>query len=826
VAENGDGGGFGTASPYDWLSACTVVNNRAGQNGGGCFGGTLYDCLLTNNVAQYGGGYYLNYAEVSRLLYRCRVWDNHASGNGGGVYGGALYSSVLAGNSAGGTGGGAYGATLESCSVLGNVARVGAGGCYEGFAYNSIIYHNAADWGVDVFGTVCENCCTPEFGTVTSPPLISGFYEPHLLPESPCVDTGVNREWMFGEYDELDMDSEARVVGLSTDIGADESDADAFTGLLAIALHAESLSVTLGYALVLRAEVSGLPSSLLWEFGDGVTADNQNPVSHAFTEAGVYTVRATATNDTDTVFAELLVTVSAGDVFVALDGTHEWPFSTWLTAATNIQDAVEAAPWGATVRIGNGTYERGGRPAAGLALTNRVCIEKPVTVRSENGPEWVTVQGARHSAVEPFGAGAVRGVYLGHRAARLVGITVEGGATAAVGEMNGGGVYCAFAANSASNCVVANNLAFGEGGGVHGGSWLGCQMRNNHAANGGGACEAVLTGCELSDNEADYSGGGAQYSTVIGSSLVGNVATFGLGGGVFDCNAVRCAVSGNTAGAEGGGAAYGTLVSCLLAGNGALQAGGAAFASLNNCTVSANSATDDIGGAGWCNVVNSIVWDNAAPVETNVLWCVCSHSAVWPLPQGEYDLGGNLDAEPQFVNAPAGNYRLVATSPCINAGTNMPEVVGDADLDGRSRFVGGIVDMGAYEYAVVEGYAAMGTPIEWLSGYGLGPDYDAAELDDPDGDGFLTWEEYVALTDPTNGARFFAIRGVASTVSQVSVSFDTAVGRVYRVQHSEGLTPTVWTDVAAPVEGTGGRVTVAVPDSGGSFFYRVRVALP
>ena len=64
-----------------------------------------------------------------------------------------------------------------------------------------------------------------------------------------------------------------------------------------------------------------------------------------------------------------------------------------------------------------------------------------------------------------------------------------------------------------------------------------------------------------------------------------------------------------------------------------------------------------------------------------------------PLPPGT----SNISSDPLFTNAAAGNFHLLATSPCINFGNNTA-VVGTTDLDGNPRITGGIVDMGAYEY--------------------------------------------------------------------------------------------------------------------------------
>ncbi len=79
------------------------------------------------------------------------------------------------------------------------------------------------------------------------------------------------------------------------------------------------------------------------------------------------------------------------------------------------------------------------------------------------------------------------------------------------------------------------------------------------------------------------------------------------------------------------------------------------------------------------------------------------------------DRGGNLDADPLFVDGANGNLRLQSGSPAIDTGSNSV-VTATTDLDGEPRIMDGnfngipIVDMGAYEFpAYALSLAAVGS---------------------------------------------------------------------------------------------------------------------
>src|SRR5208283_4158706 len=68
------------------------------------------------------------------------------------------------------------------------------------------------------------------------------------------------------------------------------------------------------------------------------------------------------------------------------------PYTNWATAATNIQDAVDAAGAGDEIVVTNGVYA-GGSWADPYGNLNCVLVDKPLTVQSVNGPDVTVING-------------------------------------------------------------------------------------------------------------------------------------------------------------------------------------------------------------------------------------------------------------------------------------------------------------------------------------------------------------------------------------------------------------------------------------------------
>ena len=143
-----------------FVTNCVIAGcqNPAGANGGGGASNvsglnvalSLAGCVITNNVATYGGGLYnANGTTDSRLVAtNCVIAHNLISHYGGGAYYASLSGCDVADNTATnstgaygtGRGGGLFGGTATGCRIFGNVAySTGTVSGYGGGASDAVL---------------------------------------------------------------------------------------------------------------------------------------------------------------------------------------------------------------------------------------------------------------------------------------------------------------------------------------------------------------------------------------------------------------------------------------------------------------------------------------------------------------------------------------------------------------------------------------------------------------------------------------------------------------------------------------------------------------
>lgn len=356
----------------------------------------------------------------------------------------------------------------------------------------------------------------------------------------------------------------------------------------------------------------------------------------------------------------------------------------------------------------------------------------------------------------------VRGAGLGG-ASVLDGVEVTGGESTANGA--GAGIELSAASLTVRNCRVLDNRASWGGGISASGSGL-LRVEDSviagnyvHLYRGAGVhvgrgCTARLVRTEVRDNTirsgVTHGNGAGLYADpqtvveLLDCVFANNIVDFRFGGTGYppsggaltflgtSLTIERCQLIGNQAPTGGAIYTYGPTVirDSVLAGNRALRAfdiggwGGAlvatSTATLDGSVVAGNSATEDGGGVyatQSTSLVDCIVWNNTdrhgqvgeSQVKgTSQRYC-CIMNFLTPR-QGEDPVDPKkfpfcILTDPRFVGA--GDYHLVAGSPCIDAGDpsrvrvgrdlgGMPRIL-DGDLDGR--WAG---DMGAHEFGNIQ----------------------------------------------------------------------------------------------------------------------------
>ena len=371
-----------------------------------------------------------------------------------------------------------------------------------------------------------------------------------------------------------------------------------------------------------------------------------------------------------------------------------------------IQQAINACGNGDTVLVAPGTY-----------VQNINFLGKSIVVRSSAGAAATIIDGGLVGPVVSI----INGEPL---AATLQGFTIRNGQG-----VEGGGIRIADSSPTIIENMVTDNHAVQAGAGIYAGFSASLIARNVIMNNtevgftptngGGGICVVGAGGVIIEDNLIQGNtwgtgGGGValnhQFVAVRRNRILGNMApgTQSEGGGILL-----------------GGGGTGIVEDNLIAGNSAVFGAGinvlgSAPLWLRRNTIVANlgaglrlaltpGAAPQIEG----NIIVSFTVSSAvqcafvttaSPVYLyNDVWTSSGNAFVGPNCVNPTGTNGNISLNPQFTNAAAGNYFLLPTSPCVDAGNpafsslgldlqQTPRVL-DGNLDGTLR-----VDVGALEF--------------------------------------------------------------------------------------------------------------------------------
>ena len=447
----------------------------------------------------------------------------------------------------------------------------------------------------------------------------------------------------------------------------------------------------------------------------------------------------------------------------------------------------------------------------------------------------------------------------------------------------GGGLFCLSSNALVTNCIIAGNTASAYAGGVHYGTLNNCVITSNTAGVSiGGAFGCILNNSTISDNNASYwkywgvgavsdcvmsncvisgnragvtdstlyncilsgnYGVGANNSTLSHCSLynnlvrgaisctlnfctVSNNTVDGNGGGALNCTLNNCIISGNRANVYsdidgfGGGVSGCTLNSCLLLDNWGDDGGGGAHNStLNNCTITANGTDHEGGGTYGGNLRNCIVFGNYSDNLTHNIYFPQTVSNTCSLDGVDNGVNGCITNDPLFIDSGTGNFRLMPTSPCLDAGGNAA-VLTETDLEGNQRIAYGAVDMGAFE-------AQLAGPGTWSTAITNGLTND---LDCVAGDGIPNLLKYATGSSPRISDALANLDGSASNGGTVLI-FNRNLHATDVVLTVEGsdvmLDGAEWLGLATNINGSwGGAMNVSESGSGEHVEVTVEDTLP
>lgn len=424
---------------------------------------------------------------------------------------------------------------------------------------------------------------------------------------------------------------------------------------------------------------------------------------------------------------------SAAVIYVdqARPGAVEGDGSSWSDAFKTVTGALDAAGAGDEIWIARGTYLERITLKAGVKLYGG--FDATETLLSAR--DW----SANRSILDGEAAGTVVTVEPGaDGATRIDGLVIRNGRGGL-----GGGVQVLDGSPVIANNWIVRNVATNTGGGIYlatsaalvvsnriAGNWL-TNYQDFVMAGGGGIVSSngspLIRDNQIVDNRAHYGGGIRIWegtAQITGNIVVGNRSS-DLAGGVEVARASVVIAGNRIAGnvvfdGPGGGLSIvgpgeSTVRGNLVLANHARYNDGGLFAAtddssrllLVNNTFLGNRGYNGhavtIYGTNFEAVNNLVAFGGSVRVFSPDNW---RNNCVFGNDGANYEGGiddptgtnGNISVDPMLGwSRERAEYHLQPGSPCVDAGTIEGISLGDLDIDGEARVLGGMVDIGADE---------------------------------------------------------------------------------------------------------------------------------